>query len=276
MKPSLPKPRSQACVAQPRAAWYLPVKSLLDFTLGFILLIVLSPVILLCAALVKLTSKGPAFYTQTRVGKDGRLFKIIKLRSMYQDAEVGTGAVWSTGNDSRITPIGRILRATHLDEFPQLINVVIGDMSLVGPRPERPEFVRGFEMQIDNYAARLLVRPGITGIAQLRLPADTDIRSVCQKLEFDLYYVRHVGPWLDLVAMIATGVQLVASLVSAVVPSRLWIPTQEAVRADAVEFALTDSNLAPQHGTPQSGTAIPIRLEQPMPDTATSGAFSAT
>src|SRR5690349_4585857 len=174
----MPIPRAGMYAVQPRQGWYLPLKSSIDFIIGLALLVLLSPVIAVSALLVKLTSKGPAFYLQTRVGKDGRLFRMIKLRSMREDAEAGTGAVWCRTKDDRITPIGLVLRATHIDEFPQLINVVKGDMSLIGPRPERPEFVREFERDIDGYAERLRIRPGITGIAQLRLPPDTDLDSV--------------------------------------------------------------------------------------------------
>jgi lipopolysaccharide/colanic/teichoic acid biosynthesis glycosyltransferase len=250
----------------------LPLKSLIDFVLGLILLVLLSPVILAAAALVKLTSKGPAFYLQTRVGKDGRPFKIIKLRSMRPDAEAGRGAVWATVDDDRVTPVGRILRSTHIDEFPQLINVVMGDMSLVGPRPERPEFVRTFELQIDHYSSRLRVRPGITGIAQLRLPPDTDLNSVREKLEFDLYYVRHVSPWLDLLTLVGTGWQLVASILDCLVPSWMRIPTQEAVRRD---LALP-VHAAPAHSSMHPSPEHPVRAEKPLADTASSGAFSVT
>lgn len=218
---------------QPLHSWYLPVKNLVDFVAGLTLLVVFSPIIALAAILVKTTSRGPAFYLQSRVGKNGKLFWIIKLRSMRHDAETGTGAVWCAAADDRITPFGRILRATHLDEFPQLFNVVKGDMSLVGPRPERPEFVHKFELQIDGYANRLLVRPGITGIAQLRLPPDTDLVSVKDKLEFDLYYVRHVSPWLDFVSVVYTGFNFASSMIRALVPASLRVPTQSAVRAVA-------------------------------------------
>lgn len=212
--------------------WYLPVKSLIDFVVGLTLLALLSPIILLSAALVKLTSRGPAFYFQTRVGKDGRTFRIIKLRSMRVDAESGTGAVWCKEKDDRITPIGKLLRATHLDEFPQLINVIKGDMSLVGPRPERPEFVHQFELQIEGYSVRTMVRPGITGIAQLRLPPDTDLNSVREKLEFDQYYVRHVSPWLDGLTLVGTGWHFLASLFDSIVPAGMRIPTQDQVRLE--------------------------------------------
>lgn len=252
---------------QPLRSWYLPVKCLVDFVVGLTLLVVLSPIIALAAILVKATSPGPAFYFQSRVGKNGKLFWIIKLRSMRHDAEAGTGAVWCTAADDRITPFGRILRATHLDEFPQLLNVVKGDMSLVGPRPERPEFVHKFELQIDGYAGRLLVRPGITGIAQLRLPPDTDLEGVKDKLEFDLYYVRHVSPWLDFVSVVYTGLNFASSMIRALVPASLRVPTQSTVRAE--------SPCQPLESAVKPAASLPARREQTVSG-ATSGTMVTT
>lgn len=177
---------------------YEPIKYTLDFCSAVLLLIVLSPFIALGALAVKATSNGPAFYTQTRVGKRGRHFRIYKLRTMYNNCERGTGARWSTPGDSRITPLGAFLRKTHLDELPQLINVIKGEMSLVGPRPERPEIIMMLEQQIPHYHQRHTVRPGVTGLAQLRLPADTSVESVREKLVYDLHYIQVMGPWLDL------------------------------------------------------------------------------
>lgn len=274
MKQSSPITRHPGYGARSPQGWYVTVKAALDLVLGFLLLVFLSPIILVCAALVKLTSRGPAFYSQTRVGKNGRHFQIIKLRSMRQNAEAHTGAVWSTGgNDSRVTPVGRFLRMTHLDEFPQLINVVKGEMSLVGPRPERPEFVHGFEMQIDHYSSRQLVKPGITGIAQLRLPPDTDLQSVCEKLEFDLYYVRHMSPWLDFVTVLGTAMQLVTSVFSAVIPANFWVPTQDIVRKDLATSARQNTPSKTGHTPAHS---IPVRSEQSFPDPESSGVFSVT
>ena len=189
----------------PRHRWYLPIKSLSDIMCGFLLLLLTSPVILLGVLLVKLSSKGPAFYCQTRCGKNGETFKVIKLRTMIQNAESQTGAVWSQINDSRITRVGRFLRDSHIDEFPQLINVLLGQMSLVGPRPERPEFVSQFEFDLPVYRNRMDVRPGITGLSQLQLPADSDLESVRIKLLHDLYYIRNASPWLDCRILLFTG-----------------------------------------------------------------------
>lgn len=189
----------------PVRGWYLPIKLAADFVAALLLCVVLLPAVVVAVVLVKLTSRGPAFYAQTRVGKDGRLFTLIKIRTMVHNAEALTGPVWATTNDSRVTPVGRYLRDLHVDEFPQLINVLAGQMSLVGPRPERPEFVSRLEWVVNDYRERLNVRPGISGLAQLKLPPDSDIESVRCKLVHDLYYVRNVGPWLDAKLLAFTG-----------------------------------------------------------------------
>jgi len=153
---------------------------------------------LLAMVLIKATSRGPALYSQTRLGKNGKPFMIYKLRTMLHQCECLTGARWSTPGDPRITPLGRLLRKTHIDELPQLWNVLRCEMSLVGPRPERPEFVPQLEQAIPHYRARLHMKPGLTGLAQLQLPPDTNLASVKLKLAYDLYYIGHAGLWLDL------------------------------------------------------------------------------
>ena len=198
---------------EPLAKWYLPGKTALDFVLGSALLILTLPLILAVALIVRLTSRGPAFFAQTRLGKQGRLYSLYKLRTMVDDAEAGTGPVWSHADDPRVTPIGRFLRATHIDELPQLFNVVRGEMSLVGPRPERPELVTRIDWNIPLYHERLNVRPGMTGFAQLRLPPDSNMESVREKLAYDLYYVRHVGPWLDTRIILFTSLHLLRDFV---------------------------------------------------------------
>jgi len=200
-----PEPR---CSVEPRLSWYIPFKRCADMVAASVLLIVLSPFIALGMILVKLTSRGPAFYSQVRVGRDGREFTLFKLRSMMHNAEAATGPVWSTARDSRVTPVGKLLRSSHIDEFPQLWNVLRGEMSLVGPRPERPEFVAKLDWEIPYYSERLKVRPGITGLAQLRLPADTTLNCVRRKVEHDVYYVRHISPWLDLKLLFFTAWRL--------------------------------------------------------------------
>ncbi|HUW33552.1 MAG TPA: sugar transferase [Planctomycetota bacterium] len=172
---------------------FAEVKRTLDIIGASILLIVLGLVILFFAALVKLTSRGPAFYTQVRVGKRGRLFNVIKLRTMRVNAENNTGPVWAKEHDFRTTCLGNFLRKTHIDELPQLINVLRGDMSLIGPRPERPFFVNQFRRSIPHYEERLTVRPGITGLAQVKHKYDETIDDVRTKLSYDLAYVNSMS-----------------------------------------------------------------------------------
>jgi lipopolysaccharide/colanic/teichoic acid biosynthesis glycosyltransferase len=202
----------EAIHVTPRHSWYFPVKRIFDFFLAVLLLVLFTPMILLGVLLVKLTSRGPALYRQVRLGKNGRPFTLLKLRTMRHNAEAETGPVWSTGNDSRITAVGRLLRQTHIDEFPQLWNVIRGEMSLVGPRPERPEFVSRLEWEIPFYRERLKVRPGITGLAQLRLPADTDLDSVRRKVVHDVYYVRHANPAVDAKLLVLTAWLLITEI----------------------------------------------------------------
>jgi lipopolysaccharide/colanic/teichoic acid biosynthesis glycosyltransferase len=190
---------------QPRHAWYIPCKSAAEFAAALALLALAAPVILAAAALVKLTSRGPAFYTQVRVGRHGRLFTIYKLRTMIHKCESLTGPRWAIPGDPRITPVGYFLRRTHLDELPQLLNVLRGEMSLIGPRPERPEFFPELERALPAYRCRLAVRPGVTGLAQVLLPADTDLGSVRRKLACDLQYVERLSPLLDLRILFCTG-----------------------------------------------------------------------
>ena len=152
--------------------------------------------------------RGPVFYVQTRVGRHGRPFTLVKIRTMVHDCEKSSGAQWSRPGDSRITRVGAFLRKTHLDELPQLWNVLRGDMGLVGPRPERPEFVPTLERAVPHYRDRLAVRPGVTGLAQTQLPADTDLESVRRKLAYDLYYIRHLNWWLDFRLVACTALRM--------------------------------------------------------------------
>ncbi len=168
-----------------------------SFVIGALGLIVLSPLMLLTALAVRLTSPGPMLYRQRRVGLNGKTFMVYKFRSMYVDAEARTGAVWAKKDDPRITPLGKWLRKLRLDELPQMWNVVKGDMSVVGPRPERPEFVDLLSQQIPYYRQRLAVKPGITGWAQINHKyGDTQLDAMI-KLEYDLYYIKHLAPALD-------------------------------------------------------------------------------
>jgi lipopolysaccharide/colanic/teichoic acid biosynthesis glycosyltransferase len=188
-----------------RHPWYPAVKGALDRMAAAALATVALPVVALAALVVKLTSRGPAFYTQTRVGRDGHLFTIYKIRTMIHNCESLTGPRWSIPGDPRVTRFGRFLRLSHLDELPQLLNVLRGDMSLIGPRPERPEFLPELERFLPAYRQRLAVRPGVTGLAQVQLPPDTDMGSVRHKLAYDLYYIRNLSPWLDVRLLAGTA-----------------------------------------------------------------------
>jgi len=190
--------------ASARTPYATRVKRVLDIVLAAAGLLVLSPLILLLALLVRLTSKGPAFYRQERVGRHGRRFTFTKLRTMVENAEAQTGPVWAAADDPRVTPIGRVLRRTRLDELPQLWSVLIGDMSLVGPRPERPHFVERFLEEIPLYGKRLLVLPGVTGWAQVHRSYDSSVEDVIDKLRYDLFYVNHVSAKLDLLILLKT------------------------------------------------------------------------
>ncbi len=175
----------------------ITLQKLYSLIIGLTGLVVLSPLMLLTALAVKLTSPGPVLYSQKRVGLNGKPFMVYKFRSMYVDAEARTGAVWAKKDDPRITRIGKWLRKLRLDELPQMWNVVKGDMSVVGPRPERPEFVEMLNTQIPYYRQRLAVKPGITGWAQINHKyGDTELDAMI-KLEYDLYYIKHLAPALD-------------------------------------------------------------------------------
>ena len=201
----------------PRHQYYVIVKNVIEWMAAVVMLITIGPFIGLLALLVKSSSPGPAFYSQVRLGYNGRPYRIYKLRSMSHDCEAKTGAVWSSGNnDPRVTRLGRFLRDTHLDELPQLWNVVVGDMCLVGPRPERPEIASKLERALPGYIGRLLVKPGVTGLAQVQLPPDSDLESVRRKLAYDLHYVRAVSPVLDARILFATFFQFAASAINAV------------------------------------------------------------
>ncbi|MEM1268961.1 MAG: sugar transferase, partial [Bacteroidota bacterium] len=163
----------------------------------------------LCVA-VKASSRGAAIYRQVRLGRGGRPFTMLKLRSMRHDAEAGTGAVWATVGDCRTTRLGRFLRWSHLDELPQLVNILRGEMAFVGPRPERPEFVEKLAAEIPHYRDRLAVLPGVTGLAQVNLPPDDSTESVRKKLVFDRYYIEHRSLGMDLRVLAATALRLLS------------------------------------------------------------------
>jgi len=191
-----------------RPSVYFEWKGALDRALAAFLLVpgllVMGPL----AVLVRLTSRGPAIYRQTRVGRNGVLFSMYKIRTMRHDAEATSGPTWTRPNDPRITPVGRVLRKLHLDELPQLFNVLRGDMSLVGPRPERPEFVHVLSEIVPGYKRRLAVRPGVTGLAQINLPPDTDLASVQRKLILDVEYIEQADLLLDVRMLLCTMVRI--------------------------------------------------------------------
>ncbi len=179
-------------------------KRLFDIIASIILLTLTLPVILLFAVLVKLESRGPAFYSQKRVGLYGEAFHVHKLRSMRTDAEAEGKAIWATQNDPRVTRIGKFIRLVRIDELPQTWCVLRGDMSFVGPRPERPEFVADLEAQLPYFAERHMVKPGITGWAQVNFPYGASIDDARQKLEYDLYYAKNYTPFLDVLILMQT------------------------------------------------------------------------
>jgi lipopolysaccharide/colanic/teichoic acid biosynthesis glycosyltransferase len=186
-------------LAMPRAdrRTFRRCKRLFDAVAAGLLLVVFAPILLVATALVKLTSVGPAIYTQKRIGLRNRHFTIYKLRTMIVDAERIGGPRWCVPGDRRITDVGRWLRSLHIDELPQLWNVLRGEMSLVGPRPERPEFMPKIRPFVPGYDERHAVLPGITGLAQVQVDADTDVENVSRKLKYDLYYIRHFGLMLE-------------------------------------------------------------------------------
>jgi exopolysaccharide biosynthesis polyprenyl glycosylphosphotransferase len=174
-------------------------------------LILAAPVMVLVAIAVRITSPGPVLFRQVRVGLRGQLFTIYKFRSMVVDAEAKTGAVWASRNDPRVTAIGAFLRKTRLDELPQLFNVIRREMSVVGPRPERPEFVQTLTELIPFYAHRHSVKPGITGWAQINYKYGESVEDAVKKLEYDMYYIKNLSPSLDFYIMFHTAKAMLAS-----------------------------------------------------------------
>ncbi|MED5343514.1 MAG: undecaprenyl-phosphate glucose phosphotransferase, partial [SAR324 cluster bacterium] len=189
-------------VQSPMTGWNQVLKRALDLAGAILALILFSPLMLLIAFLVKITSPGPILYRQQRMGLDGKTFFTLKFRSMRQDAEKQTGAVWATENDTRRTTLGVYLRRFNLDELPQLFNVLNGDMSLVGPRPERPVLIEEFKSKIPNYMLRHKVKAGITGWAQIN--GWRGNTSLEKRIEHDLYYIERWSVWLDLKILLLT------------------------------------------------------------------------
>jgi sugar transferase (PEP-CTERM system associated) len=188
-----------------KVTWLLRLcKRVLDIIASLAALFCFLPIVPFIVVAIKLDSPGPILFRQTRIGQGDNHFTLMKFRSMRQDAEVKTGAVWSQHNDPRITKVGNFLRRTRLDEIPQLINILKGDMSLVGPRPERPEFVSELKKRIPYYSERHYVKPGLTGWAQVRYPYGSSVEDAIEKLRYDLYYIKNISVMLDLYIIIKT------------------------------------------------------------------------
>jgi len=184
--------------------WERSAKRLIDILVSFCILFLFFPIWVFIGFLIKITSRGPVFYKQKRVGLKGKVFTMFKFRSMIKDAEKQTGPVLIDGSDSRITKVGSIIRKLRIDEIPQFINVLEGDMSLVGPRPERPYFVEKFRDKIPLYTRRLSVRPGITGWAQIKQTYESSVKDITKKLEYDLFYIQNMSFQLDLNILLRT------------------------------------------------------------------------
>jgi len=191
-------------LAEPMPPWEKNVKKMIDVFVSFMAIIMLSPLFIIVAAAIKLDSKGPVLYVQERVGYRNKLFNLYKFRSMVVDAEEQSGPVWADKNDSRITRLGELLRKTRMDELPQIYNIIKGDMSLVGPRPERKFFVDQLKKKIPYYQLRLKVKPGLTGWAQIKHSYDSSLDDVREKLKYDLYYIENMSLNMDFKILLAT------------------------------------------------------------------------
>jgi exopolysaccharide biosynthesis polyprenyl glycosylphosphotransferase len=178
------------------------IRRTLDVGLSLLGLILSAPVMAVAALSIKVASPGPALFRQARVGKDGKVFMLYKFRSMSVDAEQLTGPVWASEDDPRITRVGRLLRKIRLDETPQMFNVLRGDMSFIGPRPERPVFVNQLKEEIPYYVLRFAVKPGITGWAQVKYPYGSTVEDALEKLQYDLYYIKNTSIFLDLLILL--------------------------------------------------------------------------
>lgn len=187
-----------------RSSTFIVIRRVLSIAISLVGLILAAPLVPFIVLAIKLDSKGPVFYSQARVGKAGRIFKVVKFRTMRQDAEAAGGAQWAGDNDPRITRVGRFLRSSRLDEIPQLWCVLKGDMAFVGPRPERPEFVEWLSKEIPYYSVRYIVRPGLTGWAQVKYKYGSTVADAREKLQYDLFYIKNASIGLDLLIMFQT------------------------------------------------------------------------
>ena len=179
-------------------------KRIFDIFFAVIVLLIIMALVPFIALLIKLSSRGPVFFKQVRIGEGGEEFILYKFRTMHQNAESKTGAVWAQKNDPRITRVGKFLRKSRIDEIPQLFNVLKGEMSFIGPRPERPEFIEKLEEVIPYYSERHSVKPGITGWAQIKYPYGASVEDAIEKLRYDLFYVKHTSLFLDLLILLET------------------------------------------------------------------------
>jgi sugar transferase (PEP-CTERM system associated) len=187
-----------------RSTAFIAVRRVVSIVISLIGLILALPLFPLIMLAIRMDSKGPVFYTQTRVGKAGRIFKVVKFRTMRRDAEAASGPKWAGDNDPRITRVGKFLRSSRLDEIPQLWCVLKGDMAFVGPRPERPEFIEWLSKEIPYYGVRHMVRPGLTGWAQVKYKYGSTVEDSREKLQYDLFYIKNASIGLDLLIMFLT------------------------------------------------------------------------
>jgi lipopolysaccharide/colanic/teichoic acid biosynthesis glycosyltransferase len=237
---------------------YLRRKRAATRCIALLLLLIAGPIIVLLCVLIRLTSKGPAIFRQVRVGIHGVPFEILKLRTMYLDAERVSGPTWCSLEDTRITPLGKALRFLHLDELPQLINVVRGEMDLIGPRPERPEIIaaQGLETLVLNYTERHRVLPGVTGLAQINLPADQTIDCVHRKVALDLEYIYSASLGLDLAILTCTAMRMLG--IRHGIAVRL-------LRLDRPEVRKTRRQFSPGNSNPVSSTRSPYSDSEERP-----------
>lgn len=182
----------------PKSSLKRALKAVMDYVISSLGLIISIPIMALVALAIKVDSSGPIFYRQERVAKNGKIFNLLKFRSMKEDAEEETGPVWAEENDERITRVGKVIRKLRLDELPQMINVIRGEMSFVGPRPERPYFAAQLKKEVPFYEKRLSLKPGITGWAQIQYPYGASKEDALEKLKYDLYYIKNMSLSLDM------------------------------------------------------------------------------
>lgn len=257
---AMPRPRSASAGCQQpldrsvvRPASYLRFKHWIDCSLAVVVLLIALPLLVLVGLAVYICDGRPIFFRQLRVGKNERLFYIWKFRTMMPDAEKRTGAVWAAQLDHRVTKLGRLLRCTHLDELPQLFNVLVGDMAIVGPRPERPEFVQELLREVHFYSQRMLARPGITGLAQLRQGSDHSLADVRRKILLDLEYIQTASlrfdMWLALQTIPYIGGQLYRQIFCCeqTASGSVLVPTP--LRAIRRKQSETESMLASANGS---------------------------